>query len=205
MSLYTYTVSRDFGFAPNPFYGMCSLATCKPTIRAGAEVGDWVIGTGSVVKGQGGKLIFAMEVNKKITFDCYWNAPEFRFKKPIMNGSTKQKYGDNIYHKDPKSNVWIQEDSHHSYSDGTTNYNNLNRDTRVDKVLVSYNFYYFGADPVKIPPKFIGEFCYNHVGQRKIVDDKHIASFLEWLTTKYSPGLYSLPLLFKSFKRYRGY
>src|SRR5882762_6472831 len=45
--LYSYVVARDFGFAPNPFYGFCTLATCKPRIRAHACVGDWVLGTGS--------------------------------------------------------------------------------------------------------------------------------------------------------------
>lgn len=44
LKLYSYVVARDFGFAPNPFHGYCTLATCKPDIRATASVGDWVIG-----------------------------------------------------------------------------------------------------------------------------------------------------------------
>ena len=44
--VYMYVVDRDFGFAPNPFHGVCTLATCKPAIRKGARVGDWVIGMG---------------------------------------------------------------------------------------------------------------------------------------------------------------
>ena len=47
MTIYSYVVARDYGFAPNPFYGCCTLATCKPIIRRMAQVGDWVIGTGS--------------------------------------------------------------------------------------------------------------------------------------------------------------
>src|SRR5712671_5339411 len=35
MRLYSYVVARDFGFAPNPFFGVCTLATCKPDIRKG--------------------------------------------------------------------------------------------------------------------------------------------------------------------------
>ena len=34
---YSYIVARDFGFAPNPFNGVLTLATCKPIVRKGAE------------------------------------------------------------------------------------------------------------------------------------------------------------------------
>lgn len=44
MKGYSYIVARDYGFAPNPFYGICTLATCKPIIRKHCEVGDYVIG-----------------------------------------------------------------------------------------------------------------------------------------------------------------
>ena len=46
-SLFSYVVRYDSGFAPNPFHGFCTLATCKPGIRAHANVGDWVVGTAS--------------------------------------------------------------------------------------------------------------------------------------------------------------
>ena len=52
MKLYSYIVARDFGFAPNPFYGFCTLATCKPKIREHASVGDWVVGTGARSSGR---------------------------------------------------------------------------------------------------------------------------------------------------------
>ena len=44
MKLYSYIVARDFGFAPNPFYGFCTLATCKPKIakdRYGWRLDNW--------------------------------------------------------------------------------------------------------------------------------------------------------------------
>jgi len=47
-SVFIYVVDRDFGFAPNPFHGYCTLATCKAKIRNQARVGDWVIGNGGV-------------------------------------------------------------------------------------------------------------------------------------------------------------
>src|ERR1700722_1225738 len=100
MTLYSYVVARDFGFAPNPFYGTCTLAACKQVIRRVAKLGDWVIGTGSAAKGMTGHLIFAMQVSAIISFDEYWAEPAFRRKRPIFPGSIKQAYGDNIYHHD---------------------------------------------------------------------------------------------------------
>lgn len=46
MVLYSYVITRDYGFAPNPFWNVCSLATCKPQIRQHASVGDWIAGFG---------------------------------------------------------------------------------------------------------------------------------------------------------------
>lgn len=67
---YSYVVARDFGFAPNPFNGFLTLATCKPKIRKWAQVGDFVIGNAN--KQLNNKLIYMMKVTKKITFDDYW-------------------------------------------------------------------------------------------------------------------------------------
>ena len=78
--LYSYIVARDYGFAPNPFYGFCTLATCKPRIRKKAEVGDWVIGTGSKSKGRDGHLVYAMRVTETMSFDEYWADSRFHRK-----------------------------------------------------------------------------------------------------------------------------
>jgi hypothetical protein len=204
MNLYTYTVRRDYGFAPNPFNRVCTLATCKPIIRAGAKIGDWVIGTGSRQFGITNHLIYAMEVNEKLTFNEYWNDPRFQFKKPKMNGSTKVMFGDNIYYKSVETNLWEQADSHHSHADGSVNFKNLDRDTGADAVLVSFNYYYFGSKAILIPEIYQEEFCYNHVGQRKIKDEKKIECFLKWLRTNYEPGYKALPMLFNSFERFPG-
>src|SRR5256885_3849592 len=99
MRLFSYVIPRDYGFAPNPFYGICSLATCKPQIRDTAEVGDWILGTGSKRKGRDGYVIYAMKVEEILTFEKYWSDPRYREKRPILNGSLKQRYGDNIYHR----------------------------------------------------------------------------------------------------------
>lgn len=52
---YSYVVARDYGFAPNPFNGILTLAACKPVIRKGADVGSFVIGFTN--KENGNKLL----------------------------------------------------------------------------------------------------------------------------------------------------
>ncbi|MEW6499812.1 MAG: hypothetical protein AB1589_46215, partial [Cyanobacteriota bacterium] len=71
--IYIYAIVRDFGFAPNPFHGYCTLATCKPKIRNPAKVGDWVIGMGGSKRLKAtGRCIYAMCITEKITFNEYW-------------------------------------------------------------------------------------------------------------------------------------
>lgn len=60
MKLYSYVVARDYGFAPNPFYAACTLATCKPRIRKTAKPNDWVLGTGCAERKRSGTLVYAM-------------------------------------------------------------------------------------------------------------------------------------------------
>ena len=45
--IYSYILKNDSGASPNPFWGICTLTICKPAIRRTANIGDWVIGTGS--------------------------------------------------------------------------------------------------------------------------------------------------------------
>ncbi|MBC6697349.1 Nmad2 family putative nucleotide modification protein [Hymenobacter puniceus] len=47
MALYSYVLRFDTGDAPNPYGGVCTLAVCKPAIRRTAQIGDWILGTGS--------------------------------------------------------------------------------------------------------------------------------------------------------------
>lgn len=48
MRLFSYCIPVDDGAAPNPFWGVCTLTICKSKIRRVAEIGDWVVGVGSV-------------------------------------------------------------------------------------------------------------------------------------------------------------
>lgn len=84
MRLHSYVVARDYGFAPNPFFTICTLATCKPKIRSTAAVGDWVIGTGSRQRNRQNHVVYAMRVTEAMTFEQYWNDSRFQRKKPTL-------------------------------------------------------------------------------------------------------------------------
>jgi hypothetical protein len=198
--MFSYIVARDYGFAPNPFFGFCTLATCKPQIRAKAAVDDWIIGTGAKGKyNLAGYLIFAMKVDEILDFNGYWNDPRFGCKRPLLNGSLKQIYGDNIYHR--RGNQWFQADSHHSLADGKPNQNNIERDTSADRVLISQTFVYYGAAARSIPKRIrhyrrIGaDLCCSTQGHR-IVDSECADVFLKWLETLNRWGMQGLPLEF---------
>lgn len=204
MRFKTYIVARDYGFAPNPFGEYCTLACCKQRIRLNMNVGDWVFGTGSKQKNIAGKLVMALNITERLTFQQYWEDPRFEYKKPIMNGSLVQMYGDNIYHQDSITENWHQENSHHSLQNGAVNGYNLERDISGRFVLVSKHFYYFGKSSIDIPDKFRHEICATTQGHKNV--KKGIAlKFIDWLSKSYHLGRHDEPLLFESkFERYDG-
>src|ERR1700691_5469200 len=128
MRLHSYVVARDYGFAPNPFFGICTLATCKPRIRSAAKIDDWVVGTGSKTRLRDDHLVYAMRVTGSLTFEEYWADPRFRRKKPNLRGSKKQAFGDNIYFRTTRNGKWRQLNSHHSLNDGSPNAENIETD-----------------------------------------------------------------------------
>ncbi|WP_348922539.1 hypothetical protein [Enterococcus rotai] len=206
MKLSHYIVKRDYGFAPNPFYGVCTLATCKSKLRKRAEVGDWVVGIGSASSLYKGKIICAMQVDEILTFDQYWNDDRFQMKKPVMNGSLQQKYGDNIYYTDEDGKI-EQLDSHHSYVNGEPNMHNLNRDTGGEKVLISNKFWYFGKNAVKLPSNLerLANVRMNYKNINENEDKAFIDEFVNWIQQFDNNQLIGYPEKFISgFERYDG-
>lgn len=181
-SVYLYAISYDLGFAPNPFGGVCSLACCKPNIRAGAKLGDWVVGLTGTALRPAGRCVFAMVVTAAVTFDQYWSAPEFLSRRPQRNGSLKKRVGDNIYHRGSPTEPWVQENSVHSLEDGTQCDLNTAHDTRVNRLLLSEHFVYFGAAAPVVPPAIFESFSYrkNSRDFRKY-DASEVQSLLAWL------------------------
>jgi hypothetical protein len=200
VTLFSYVVRYDSGFAPNPFYGYCTLATCKPDIRLAAKIGDWIVGTGSADQriNRGTRLVHAMKVDETQNWRDYWADPRFHRKRPMRCGSRKQSCGDNIYFRNDADTDWLQLDSFHSNQDGTRRAEHVMRDTGANRILVSQNYYYFGGEGPEIPAQFRDSERYDicrKVRRRKSLDDDDwIDEFVAWLGTFGKPGFHGRPL-----------
>lgn len=195
MKLFSYIVRYDVGFAPNPFHGVCSLATCKQDIRRLAQLGDWLVGTGSRTNGKAGNLVFAMCISEIVDFDRYWADARFSAKRPNLRGSRMQQFGDNIYHRGPDGD-WIQENSRHSKADGSPEVRHILRDTRSERVLLGREFIYFGGDGPNVPGTLRNDYALDLVhttsAYRCQFTNQHVAATVEWLRT-FEPGLQGRP------------
>jgi hypothetical protein len=200
LRLHSYVLDHDYGFAPNPFYGVCTLATCKPRIREHAKLGDYVVGTGCAKRKRRGYLIYLMRVSEITTFDEYWNDPRFIQKRPLLCGSKKQSFGDNVYHRDPATGIWHQENSLHSFHDGSVNFANLRRDTQSTRVLIGVEYAYWGGSGPRIPDDFRNwhgvDICANRGHKNKFPEDL-VESFLGWARSLEQQGYLSTPLDWK--------
>ena len=150
--LYTYIVATDRGFAPNPFWGYCTLACCKPAIRRKARKGDWVVGL--TPRKSGNKLLYAMRVtDEPLSFEKYFKDKRFKKKKPRWFSCENQLCcGDNIYRR-LRNGSFGQLPSWHSLPGGGRDKEQMRIDLRGERVLVSRDFFYFGSKPLSLPRK----------------------------------------------------
>ncbi len=195
MRVFSYIVRYDVGFAPNPFHGTCSLATCKQDIRRVAKVDDWVVGTGSRPNGKADNLVYAMRISEILQFQEYWDDERFAPKRPNLRGSRMQHFGDNIYHRDPRGE-WIQENSRHSKDDGSLEARHMLRDTKSERVLLGGEFTYFGGAGPVVPEVLRKNYGFDlvHAGPayRSNFSDDHVAAIVEWVRSL-DPGVQGRP------------
>ncbi len=203
MRLHSYVVARDYGFAPNPFVGVCTLATCKPVIRRVAAIGDWVMGAGSKTNGREKHLVYAMRVAGHMTFEEYWADRRFQRKKPNLRGSKKQAFGDNIYSRNPATGRWCQANCHHSLNDGGPNPKNIKTDTGVNRILFSDDFVYFGGSGPQIPQRLISwgpshtNVCAVY-GQKNRFPAEMVNEVVNWIRSLNQTGYCGEPLDWRS-------
>lgn len=148
--LYSYIVRHDSGFAPNPFWGYCTLACCKPVIRRTAEVGDWIVGLSP--RASGNRIIYAMRVDEILPFIQYFQDPRFKLKIPDYSKRVVCGRGDNIYVSLPNGS-FRQLRSMHS-NGNCQNLDKKRQDLRGKNVLVSNTFWYFGRTALRLPHRF---------------------------------------------------
>ena len=176
MTLYSYIVVHDTGFSPNPFFGHCTSACCKPEIRRRAHVGDWIVGL--TPKAQGNKIVYFMRVDEVMDFGRYWNDRRFRQKRPRHDKDVQVRCGDNIYELLPNGSFRQLPSMH---SDGQNEHPaNKDHDLAGKNVLVSETFAYFGSKPVTMPPGL--EFLIAGRGHRCHFSDDEKTHFFEFVS-----------------------
>lgn len=144
--LICYKMTDDDGFAPNPFFGVLTLATCKPAIRRSknTKVGDWISGwtsralNGTAIGSE--RLVYIARISKIIPIEDYWNDKEYENKKAKVNEKNDKTHyadylGDNIYCKE---NGVFKQVTHNIHDEGE-----IQRDTGGNNVLICEEFYYF--------------------------------------------------------------
>jgi hypothetical protein len=177
--LYSYCIPIDDGAAPNPFWSYCTLAICKPVIRRVAQVGDWVIGTGSCRSPIGdisGYLVYAMRVTRKLPMEEYetWAKRHCRRKIPKWTArDPRHRLGDAIYDfrfAPPQLRKSVHDEG------------NRRRDLSGVYVLISDHFFYFGDNPVTLPQHLL-PLARQTQGHRSLANDTLLNPFLTWLNS----------------------
>lgn len=172
MKIYSYVVKHDAGFAPNPFGGFLTLATCKPKIRANIAAGDILFGTGSAATVGNDKLVYAAIVNKIESLQEYGASSDYEIKTPSARGEWWRKHGDNIYYWADDQWQW-RRNIHHPITA-------LEKDTSGQNALICRAFWYFGRDAIEIPGNF-RSVVKRGPGCKITTNEKLIDSILEWL------------------------
>lgn len=194
--IFSYKMTDDTGFAPNPFKGFMTLATCKPYIRKTKKKGDWIAGFTSVTlnKDKVGeeRLIFLMEVTENpVKYSDYWDLKEYQVKKANMNSkNVEDKTGDNIYKPISNSTTGFKQI-------GTKFHNEveiIENDLFGENVLISQNFYYFGSKPVHIPKKFRPNVPKGSTPYGVITDENGNGNeFIKYIQLNFKKGIINMP------------
>ncbi len=176
-TLFSYCIPYDYGAAPNPFWGLCTLAICKPIIRRVAKEGDWVVGTGSVnspIGNVSGRVVYAMRVTRKMTMKEYdqFTQSEFPGKVPLRESADPRRlYGDSIF--DFSTPIPSLRPSVH-------NEKNRSTDLSGECVLLSDHFFYFGDQPVALP-EALRKIVKQGPGHRSRDNAPFVDAFVRWI------------------------
>jgi hypothetical protein len=160
-----YRMTNDAGSAPNPFYGICTLAICTPNHqRALLSEGNVIVGVEAdpLIRRRRKKrsdstsarcIVYYMVIDKILDLDSYFRDPRFTRKIPNPGGSVIAARGDNCHYKDDKD-VWCSILGHpHEHDQGATF-----QDQIGDRVFIGRQFYYFGDKAVPLPKEIEWQF-----------------------------------------------
>ena len=202
MQLFSYKMTHDTGFAPNPFGYTLTLATCKPMIRRTKHEGQWIAGftsvalTGDRVGEE--RLIYLMRIGEKHHLRDYFNDPRFQDKIPDMQmPGPVPKAGDNIYRPLVSAacefSHFEQLKNPNHWADSGPSEFDLKRDISGQYVLVADTFYYFGARAISIPVECRPWLPKGQSAHGRLTPTEQAVRFIQYIKDRYQPGRHSNP------------
>lgn len=202
MRLFSYKMTHDNGFAPNPFGKTLTLATCKPLIRKCKKEGDWIAGfTSKSLTGDGvgeERLVYLMRVGEKVHLRDYFYDSRFRSKIPDMSArGPVKKAGDNIYKPlvpgACESFHFEQITNPNHWGVGEPDQYNLKKDTSGQFVLIADEFYYFGVRALAVPGKYRPKVPKGQSSHGNRTQADQAERFIQYIRQKCTPGRHGDP------------
>ena len=184
MKLCSYIVRDDTGLAPNPFWGVCTLAVCTPNHQGSRlDIGDWI--AGFLNKNRGYRFLYAMEISEILALDEYYREPEYSAKKPDLHGTWQERCGDNFYSRAPDG-TWIQHRNRFHLDEGIKR-----QDTRHGRVFIGRRFWYRGRQAAAAPDQFAP--LIGGRGARVNHEPCLVAEFRAWVSSSFQEGVADVP------------
>lgn len=169
--VWSYVLAKDVGIAPCIDDGILTLCTCKPRIRAGARVGDWVLSTLPKRFGVG---------------RVAWVG---RVAEVIETGACTDRWPgrvDALYERKPDGTLSHRGGAYHAEPDL------IARDLSVRRCLRFDPFWYFGGEGPILPERLV-DLCHYYVGQStRDVRGKTRRDLEQWLAA-WPPGVHGAP------------
>ena len=169
--MWSYKMTHDAMMAPNPFFGMLTLATCKPLIRKSAKTkpGVWIAGwtactthnspfaeskTSRCDMGKE-KLIYLAKVSEVLPYEQY--GEKYPQKRPVENADIHNAtyYGDNYYYKENGEEKCAPNNQHH--------FEMIKEDWRGKNAVICQEFYYFTPEN-RLSAADFEDLIHKHVG-----------------------------------------
>ena len=183
LKMWSYRIVHDKQFAPNPFKGVLTLATCKPKIRCSRESkpGIWlagfaaysVVGDGIRPRKGSERLIYLAKISEVIPMKDYWKKYPQKRAVNCNDDQFEEYYGDNIYNE----KLELVNQNHHREGD-------IRRDISGKNVLICEEYYYFvPKNRLEIPPEF-DDLVYKRRGQVLMTNSDKIRQFVEFVKSE---------------------
>lgn len=198
--LFTYKVAADGGSAPNPYFGLCTLALCMPRIRRHAEPGDIVVGFGCKSRGdpdEAFRVVYAMQVDEVLPWASYVVrcVAEVRGKVPDL--SSPERYAGDCIYRIAGGRV-IRAPLPSASGHDAASYRSDVEDG--ENVLIARTYWYFGGGERHrmVLPGELRELSPRSQGHRSRQNTALIAGFVEWFKDAVArrglpPGVHGRP------------